>query len=403
VARLWAGIDMGKGHHHCVVIDAEGRKLLSQRVANDEAALLELIAEVTRMAEHDVVWAVDLVDGGAVLLTALLLDRQQVVVYLPGRAVHRAAGMYRGEAKTDARDAAVIADQARMRRDLQQLTPADPIAADLRVLTAHRLDLAADRTRAINRLREQLLSYFPALERAFEYSRSKGVLTLLTGFRTPARIRELGESRLVSWLRILDVHFAARIGAAAVAAAAQQQSVLPGEAMASEMVRRSARTIQRLDQELAELDVLIASRFAEHRDAAIATSMSGIGQVLGAELIAVSGGDVLGFGRPDRLAAAAGLAPVPRDSGRISGNLRRPQRYSRRLLRIFYMSAQISIQHDPQSRAYYRRKRDEGKRHHGAVLALARRRVNVLWALLRDGQLYERNASQRSAPTIAAA
>jgi transposase len=85
-----------------------------------------------------------------------------------------------------------------------------------------------------------------------------------------------------------------------------------------------------------------------------------------------SHGDVLGFGSPDRLAAAAGLAPVPRDSGRISGNLRRPQRNSRRLLRIFYMSAQISIQHDPQSRAYYRRKRDEGKKHHGAVLALAR-------------------------------
>jgi hypothetical protein len=109
--------------------------------------------------------------------------------------------MYRGEAKTDARDAAVIADQARMRRDLQQLTPADPSAADLRVLTAHRLDLAADRTRAINRLRQQLLSYFPALERAFDYRRSKGALTLLTGFRTPARIRELGESRLVSWLK----------------------------------------------------------------------------------------------------------------------------------------------------------------------------------------------------------
>jgi hypothetical protein len=127
---------MGKGHHHCVVIDAEGRKLLSQRVANDEAALLELIAEVTGMSEHDVVWAVDLVDGGAVLLTALLLDRRQVVVYLPGRAVHRPAGMYRGEAKTDAREPAVIADPARMRRDLQQLTPADPIAADLRVLTA---------------------------------------------------------------------------------------------------------------------------------------------------------------------------------------------------------------------------------------------------------------------------
>jgi hypothetical protein len=43
------------------------------------------------------------------------------------------------------------------------------------------------------------------------------------------------------------------------------------------------------------------------------------------------------FGTPDRLAGVAGLAPVPRDSGRISGKLHRPRRYSRRLLRVFYL------------------------------------------------------------------
>lgn len=388
VGRLWSGIDMGKAHHHCVVIDTEGRQVLSRRVENDETVLLGLIEEVSEMAEHDVVWAVDLVDGGAVLPTTLLLDRLQVVLYLPGRVVHRASGMYRGEGKTDARDAAVIADQARMRRDLRPLVPADPIAADLKVLTAHRLDVAADRIRSINRLREHLLSYFPSLERAFDFSGSKGALKLLCGFRTPARIRELGESKLVSLLKVQKVHFAAKVGAAAVAAADQQQAVLPGEAMASEVVRRLARTILRLDDEIAELDLMIAARFAEHRDAQILTSISGIGPVLAAELIAVTGGDILGFGSPDRLAGAAGLAPAPRDSGRVSGNLRRPQRYSRRLLRIFYLSAQVSIQHDPRSQAYYQRKRAEGKRHSSAVLALARRRVNVLWALVRDGQPY---------------
>ena len=56
----------------------------------------------------------------------------------------------------------MIADQARMRRDLQPLRPGDDIAVDLRILTARRTDLVADRTRAINRLRAQLLEYFPA-------------------------------------------------------------------------------------------------------------------------------------------------------------------------------------------------------------------------------------------------
>jgi transposase len=86
----------------------------------------------------------------------------------------------------------------------------------------------------------------------------------------------------------------------------------------------------------------------------------------------------------DRLAGVAGLAPVPRDSGRITGNLHRPRRFNRRLIRASYLAAQLSVRYDPASKHYYDRKRAEGKRHAQAVLALARRRNNVLWAMLRD-------------------
>ncbi|WP_134670465.1 transposase, partial [Amycolatopsis sp. CFH S0078] len=95
------------------------------------------------------------------------------------------------------------------------------------------------------------------------------------------------------------------------------------------------------------------------------------------------------FGSADRLAGFAGLAPAPRDSGRISGNLRRPRRFNRTLLRAFYLSALASLRACPASRTYYRRKRHEGKNHKQALLSLARRRVNVLWAMIRDGAHYQ--------------
>ncbi|MFF8381479.1 transposase, partial [Streptomyces sp. NPDC015661] len=88
------------------------------------------------------------------------------------------------------------------------------------------------------------------------------------------------------------------------------------------------------------------------------------------------------------LASAAGLVPVPRDSGRRTGNLHRPKRYSRRLRRVFYMSAQTSVMREGPNRDFYLKKRGEGCRHVQAVIALARRRVSVLWALLRDGRLF---------------
>jgi transposase len=117
--------------------------------------------------------------------------------------------------------------------------------------------------------------------------------------------------------------------------------------------------------------------------------MPGFGVALGAEFLAATGGDLTAFDSVDRLAGVSGLAPVPRDSGRVSGNLKRPRRYDRRLLRACYLSAQIAIRNDSASRIYYDRKRSEGKTHTQAVLALARRRLNVLWAMLRDHTIYQ--------------
>ncbi len=79
------------------------------------------------------------------------------------------------------------------------------------------------------------------------------------------------------------------------------------------------------------------------------------------------------------------VVPVPRDSG----NLRRPQRSSHGLQRVFYTSALFSNCTCEGSCRFYDHKRAEGKRLGQAVLALARRGVNVLWALLRDRRCYE--------------
>lgn len=58
-------------------------------------------------------------------------------------------------------------------------------------------------------------------------------------------------------------------------------------------------------------------------------------------------------------------------------------------MRVFYMSAQVAARCCPTSKAFYDRKRGEKKTHKQAVIALARRRLNVLWALLRDGRPFE--------------
>jgi transposase len=361
-SRAWASIDAGKGHHHVHVIDADGNRLLSRRVANDEVELTDMITQILALAE-DVTWAIDLADGGAALAIALLLDRKQRVHYLPGAAVSRATGTYRGEGKTDAKDAAVIADQARMRRDLATLKVKDELVVELGMLTAQRSDLTAERTRTINRLRSRLMEIFPALERELDFT-NQGPLILVGAFQTPQKLREIGRAGLVRWLAENKVRGIEKLAVKAMRAAHAQHVRVAGQYMAAPLlIARLARMILDLDRQLSEIDELIAERFRRHRDADIITSMVGIGTLLGAEFLAATGGDLSSFGSADHLAGYAGLAPMPRDSGRRPGNLHRPKRYNRELQRVYYTSALLSIQRSPSSRAFYDRKRAEGKRH----------------------------------------
>jgi transposase len=362
--KIWVGIDVGKSAHHACAVDEKGPVVFSQQVSNGQAAVEALIARAGK-AGTEVVWAVDMTSGIAGLLLTLLLGSGAPVLYVPGRLVNRMAGAFAGEGKTDPKDAKTIAETARLRTDLVPVTSPDQIVADLQVLTARREDLMADWVRGVNRIRDLLASVFPSLERAFDYS-SRSPLILLTGYQTPTGLREAGadgvRGYLVehgAWAKGIPV-----IADKAIAAATEQTVTLPGEGVTAPLIARLAAELLELDRQIKDLDKQLTERFGQHRHAKPITSIPGFGPILGAQLLADTGGDLhTAFGSPGRLAAYAGLAPVPRDSGRVKGNLHRPKRYHRRLRRVFYMAALSSIKPDGPSRTFYQRKRAEGKIH----------------------------------------
>ena len=175
---------------------------------------------------------------------------------------------------------------------------------------------------------------------------------------------------------------------AALAAAAAQRIRLPAQEVTAQLITRLARDLLALDRRIKDLDKTIGQRLARHPQAKIITSLPGMGPLLAAELL-VAIGDLGSFPDADHLAAYAGLAPVPRDSGRRTNNLHPPRRYNRSLRRVFYLSALSSLSSPGPNRDYYRRKRAQGRKHQQALMALARRRVDVLWALLRDNRCFE--------------
>lgn len=397
--RVWIGIDVGKASHHACALDERGVVCWSQKVGNDQRSIEQLVERAGKTAGQ-VQWAVDVTSPMALMLITVLLAAQQPLVYVPGRVVNTMTHAFRGEGKTDAKDARVIAETARQRSDLSDVTIPDELVVELTQLTGYRADLMADWVRGINRLRGLLGSIFPTLEAAFDYS-NRTPLILVASLCTPAEIRAAGIDGVTAHL-VENRAWAAGIdktAATAVGLAHQQSLALPGESATAALVKHIAGKLLDLDREIKELDKTITERFRDHPHAHIIESLPGFGPSLGAEFIVATGGNLASFATPGRLASYAGLVPVPRDSGRISGNLHRPKRYNRRLRRVFYMAALSSLRVTGPSRQFYDRKRGQRFIHTQALLALARRLVDVLWALLRDG----REFTAESKPITAAA
>ncbi|MFD3926565.1 IS110 family transposase [Streptomyces sp. NPDC058614] len=386
-----AGFDIAKEFHWLAVIDDRGRPLLSHRVENGPESIEEAVTELrTVQAEHgDLTIGLDLMGGVAGLLTAMLLAADLHCVHLPGLAVNRARRATRGgENKSDPRDAKVIAEQVMLRDDLRIVDLPEQTTVELRLLVSHRTVLSKETTARINRLRDLLTGIHPGLERIVDPTQ-KSSLLLLSRYVTPADVRRAGTTRIADYLRKQGTHrpTAQKLAEASVSAARAQRTVIVGERRTAQLIRELAAELLVAKARLKALEAEIEELVSGHPDGALIRSLPGMGVILTAEFVALVG-SIGRFTSGDALAAAAGLAPVLSQSGKI--------RYSRSatggdkaLKRVCYQAAFCSIQRDPTSRAFYDRKRAEGKRHHQALIALARRKINVLYAILRDRRPYE--------------
>jgi transposase len=401
--RVAVGIDVAKEFHWVAIVLADGGKvLLSQRVDNDPDSIDGLIEHLRAVtAEHgELTVGIDLMGGVASLLTAMLLEAGIRLVHVPGLVVNRARRASKGgEAKSDPRDAQTIADQLRLREDWRVVDRPDELSIDLRLLVSRRRELVVEQTRRLNRLRETLTSLFPGLERVVDVTNLSG-LHLLARYTTPTEIRKAGRRRITEHLLRHGVRrtHADPLVDKTITAAQAQRTVVPGEARLAEFIREFASEAIATRRRITELDHEISDVLDTHPDAALIRSLPGMGATLTAEFLAEAG-DLTRFATGDQLASAAGLAPVLQQSGKMR-YLRRATAGSRTLKFVFYQSAFCAIQCDPASKAFYARKRAEGKRHHQALIALARRRINVLHALLRTRQPYRADHT-RQTPTAA--
>ena len=211
---------------------------------------------------------------------AVALDVGCSVAYLPRLAMRKAADLYPGRSKTDARDAFIIADTARtMPHTLRQVDRDSDVLSALTVLAGFDEDLNHETTRALNRIRSLLTQIHPALEPVFAGgSLATGlVLDLLETFGGPTGLNTAGRGRVLRFARAHSRRDPEVLIDQIFTALAEQTVVVPATAAVELVIPRVAGQVKELKEQRATVAQEVEGMLEHFPLASVLMSMPGIG------------------------------------------------------------------------------------------------------------------------------
>lgn len=191
--QVFIGEDVGKDTHHALPLIVQVNACSIKHYPTTKTNSGSLISDLKQHGQ--ILLVVDQPATIGALPVAVARSVGVLVGYLPGLAMRRIADLHAGEAKTDARDAAIIAEAGRtLPHALRTLKLADEQIAELSMLCGFDDDLAAQTTQASNRIRGLLTQIHPALERVLGPRLDHpAVLDLLQRYPSPEKLASLGE------------------------------------------------------------------------------------------------------------------------------------------------------------------------------------------------------------------
>jgi transposase len=389
---IYLGIDWAEAHHDACVMDEAGTVLATGRVREGVEGLARLHEMVAAHAEEPSEVIVGIETDRGLLVGALVASGYRVFAINP-----MAASRYRDRhqvsgAKSDSGDAKVLADLVRTDRHNHREVAGDTeLAEAIKVLARAHQRVVWARGRQTNQLRSTLREFYPAALEVFDNLSSPDAVAVLTVAPTPALGRRLSRSKIRKVLeragrrryleeRTTEIFEGLR-------APQLEAPALVAEAFGTTVVS-TVTIIASMNAEITRLQDELASRFEEHPDAEILTSLPGLGRVLGARVLAEFGDDPTRYADARARRNYAGMAPITRASGTRRIVLARVAR-NKRLADAIYRWAFSSLQRSPGARSFYDRQRAAGKTHHQALRALGNRWVGVLHGCLVHRSVYD--------------
>jgi transposase len=386
----WVGIDWAAAEHAVCVLESGGRRVAAFTVAHTADGLSGLVRRLAGFGEPSgLPVAVERPDGR--LVDALLEAGHPVVPVSPNAIKTWRESEVVSGAKSDAGDAAVIADYLRCRAG--RLTPALPYSAEtkaLRTVVRTRDDLVQARVAAANQLGALLDAHWPGAKAIFADIESPIALAFLTCYPTAAHATRLGERRIAAFCA--KHGYSGRRPASELLTRLRTAPAGTTDPVLCEAVRDAVlahvAVLTALGAALKDLGRSVAATLGKHPDNQIFTSLPRSGQINAAQMLAEWGDARQAYDGPDAVAALAGATPVTKASGKHRAVHFR-WACNKRFRQAMTTFADNSRHASPWAADIYTRARARGHDHPHAIRALARAWIRVIWRCWTDGVPYD--------------
>jgi len=389
-ALYFTGIGWAAETHAVCVLDSAGKLAAQFSIEHSADGIAVLLRRLARYGEAGgMPVAIERPDGR---LVDLLLEAGHPVVPVKSNAIKAwRDGEVLSGAKSDAGDAAVIAEYLRLRA--HKLTAAPPYSDQtraLRTLVRARADVVEMRVAATNQLAALLDAHWPGAKAIFADLESKIALEFLTSYPTPASAARLGEKRIAAFCtrhgysgkrparELLE-----RLRSAPAGTTSQTVSAALRDA-----VLAAVGVLQALNTAVKNLDRSVTTHLGEHPDGKIFTSLPRSGQISAAQVLAEWGDCREACAAPDSIAALAGVTPVTSQSGKHRAVHFRWACNKR--FRVAITTVADNSRHaSPWAATIYNDARAAGKDHPHATRILARAWIRVIYRCWIDGIPYD--------------
>jgi hypothetical protein len=392
--RLFVGDDWAEDHHDVEVMSEAGKVLAKRRLPEGVAGIAQLHELIGRHLGEDAddaevvvgtetdrgPWVLALVAAGYTVfgVNPLLASRY--------RERHGVSG-----AKSDSGDAHMLADMVRTDSHQLRAVAGDSAEAEgIKVLARTHKTLIWERTRHVQRLRHQLLEYYPAALDAYDDLDAPDTLELLGKAPDPARARKLTRAQVSAALKRAGRRNITGRATAILAALRGEQLGQPPAVTAAyaATVRSLIAVIAVLNEQVKILQGQVEENFGRHPDAEIYRSQPGLGAILGARVLAEFGDDPHRYADGKARRNYAATSPITRASGKKKVVAARFV-HNDRLVDALNAQAFASMKSSPGARALYDELRARGIEHNDALRRLANRLVGILHGCLKTRTLYD--------------